>query len=75
MDLHKRHHKRVVEGCDWVTGEREGDGEVLEEGVEWGEEMKGKGKNQGGKIVMLDGVGKGSVARKVRSHPTFSGLS
>lgn len=59
MNLHDRHHKKVVGGCDWVVNDSGVKGvTVLEEGVEWG------GK-EGGRIVMVDAGAEGAVGRRV----------
>jgi hypothetical protein len=63
IEVHNRHHKRVMRGCDWIglNEERENsEGSIVcEEGIEWGN------REVGGKIVMVDaGVG-GAAGRKV----------
>lgn len=58
MELHTKHHKKVVGGCDWVLGDAKGV-TVLDEGVDWNE-------NQGGKIVMVDAGAGGLVGKRVR---------
>ena len=57
MEVHAKHHKKVVGGCDWVAGDIKGV-TVLEEGVEWS-------GNQEGKIVMVDAGATGLVGKKV----------
>lgn len=59
MDLHTRHHKKVVGGCDWVASDTSVKGvTTLDEGLEWGE-------FEGGKVVMVDANAEGVVGRRV----------
>lgn len=61
LALHAKHHKNVVGGCDWVTGDAKGV-LVIEEGIEWG-------AHDGGRIVMVDASAEGVLGRKVARRP------
>ena len=68
MELHTKHHKRVVGGCDWVANDQAVKGvTILDEGLEWGE-------NEGGRVVMVDANAEGAVGRRVSSHTLHSSL-
>lgn len=65
IELHKKHHKKVVGGCDWIgmgaTGKGGDEGKgilLLEEGIEWG----GKA---GGKILMVEANVEGLAGKRV----------
>lgn len=57
MDLHTKHHKRVVGGCDWVVSEGNGVTEI-DSNIEWGDFT-------GGRIISVDAVSAGTVGKKV----------
>jgi hypothetical protein len=60
MNLHAKHHKKVVGGCDWVAVDGTKGVTVVDEAIEWGE-------NDGGKILMVDANVEGALGRKVSS--------
>lgn len=60
MELHAKHHKKVVGGCEWVTNDTGVKGlTVVDEAIEWGQ-------NSGGRILMVDANVGGATGRKVR---------
>ena len=63
IELHRKHHKKVVGGCDWIgmsAGGDEGKGiTLLEEGIEWSEKS-------GGKILMVEADVEGLAGKRVR---------
>lgn len=61
MELHTKHHKRIVGGCDWLSLDKDntpGGGRVIQDGIEWG-------GNRGGKIVMIDASVDGLAGKRV----------
>ncbi|GAA5869957.1 hypothetical protein JCM3774_000536 [Rhodotorula dairenensis] len=45
--FHDRHHKKVVNGCDWIASDDAKGVTVLDASAEWG-------KQRGGKVLMVD---------------------
>lgn len=62
LAFHAKHHKKVVNGCEWISRDEANGVAVLETAAEWG-------THKGGKILMVDwAVADAAVKRKV-SHP------
>lgn len=45
--FHDKHHKKVVNGCDWIASDEAKGVTVLDASAEWG-------KSRGGKVLMVD---------------------
>ncbi|TKA57634.1 hypothetical protein B0A53_00783 [Rhodotorula sp. CCFEE 5036] len=45
--FHDKHHKQVVNGCDWIASDEAKGVTVLDSSAEWG-------KSRGGKVLMVD---------------------
>lgn len=59
MAFHAKHHKKVVNGCEWLSLDDVTGVTVVDAAAEWG-------KQRGGKILMVDyPVAEASVRRKV----------
>lgn len=59
MAFHAKHHKKVVNGCDWLSSDDITGVTVVDAAAEWG-------KQRGGKILMVDyPVAEATVRRKV----------
>lgn len=61
MELHTKHHKRIVGGCDWLNLDKDNTpagGRVIQDGIEWG-------VNRGGKIIMIDANTEGLAGKRV----------
>ena len=58
--FHDKHHKQVVNGCDWIASDEAKGVTVLDASAEWG-------KSRGGKVLMVDyPLVENNVRRKVR---------
>ncbi|GAA5825682.1 hypothetical protein JCM3770_002796 [Rhodotorula araucariae] len=47
LAFHDKHHRKVVGGCDWVTGDEGRGVTVLDEAADWGDK-------HGGRVLMVD---------------------
>ena len=57
--FHDKHHKQVVNGCDWIASDEAKGVTVLDSSAEWG-------KSRGGKVLMVDyPLVENNVRRKV----------